>query len=227
MKKKNLQEIVATGITGNELSLYTCRFREFLREAEKYNISDDEIFLPCISLEEEGKYFNPTWYVSNKGRIISFAYKKPRILKPILKEFSNNKYYYISNSFSGKNVKIHRLVALYFLYDKNRDGEFSELECHHKNSNFESLGVFGINAADNLQLVTKKQHVQLNKIERGGIEAIEAKFKAARELNIPTYEVEDLTEFCHQLIKEQQTIIMAVPGNGGNLESVGYIDTVS
>lgn len=101
------------------------------------------------------------YQISSIGRVRSYKYKNPRILKP---RKNNNGYLYINLSIDGKykSFTIHRLVAIYFLGKSN-------LTVNHKNCN--KLN----NCVENLEWISQQKntdHAKLNNLlstgERNG-----------------------------------------------------------
>lgn len=78
---------------------------------------------------KEIPHMDSDYFVSNKGRVLSLCFNKPRILKPqICGNDRGTGYYYVS--LKGKNKRINRLVATAFL--ENPEGKPIS---HHKDNN--------------------------------------------------------------------------------------------
>lgn len=124
-----------------------------------------------IPANEEWKQIKdfPKYYISNLGNVKSKAREKEKILKPI----TTDRGYkivalYKRNADTAKNekknIRVHRLVAKYFLKD------FAEKkEVHHKNKNRAD------NRAENLQCLYRKEHLDLHKKEEAAATEAEQK----------------------------------------------------
>lgn len=99
----------------------------------------------------------PRYYISNNGRVKSVVRKKEKILKPtntkagylIVKLYNKNK------EPKAKTIRVHRLVAKYFV-----KGFSEDIEVHHKNGNRKD------NRASNLECLTRLQHQERHKEEK-------------------------------------------------------------
>lgn len=108
------------------------------QRANYYYSLQGEIFKPI-------KGTNNKYYISNLGRVLSFCRNKPRILKPWIN--IPNGYYQVK--IKGKNYFIHRLVAIYFIYNNNKEINNT---VHHKDGNKYN------NKASNLQWMSRKEN---------------------------------------------------------------------
>lgn len=96
----------------------------------------------------------PRYYISSNGRVKSFVRSKEIILKPT----NTNAGYQIIKLYNKniepkeKTIRLHRLVAQYFV-----KGFSAEIEVHHINGNRKD------NRAENLQCLTRQQHQQKHK----------------------------------------------------------------
>jgi len=96
---------------------------------------------------EEIQYYEITdyenYYVSRCGKILSTKYKKPRVLKPGTNRYGYHHVVFFSNG-KGKNMSVHRLVAMSFLQNYTED-----LQVDHKDNNKTN------NNLTNLRMVTQ------------------------------------------------------------------------
>lgn len=178
-KKRNLKkdENGKYIVTGEDLGDYFSRFNEYARSNES-DIHKDEIFLQCIKTDNDSRYYNPAWFVSNEARVLSFAKGVPKFLTPVVKP-DKPKYRFLRNTFSDKWVKLHRLVALYHHNDSDDIESFKNLEVHHVYANSKNMSVEEFNSKDNIQLLTRAKHNVLTNIEKVGKNVFDEKFTEA------------------------------------------------
>lgn len=111
--------------------------------------------IECESIAKEHRSFilpdrlEGIYFISNYGRVLSIFYQKPMIRTP---QIHKGKYYRIS--INNKTIPIHRIVADYFI------GDIHNLEVHHKNTNSFD------NNAQNLEILTQKEHAEKHKKEK-------------------------------------------------------------
>lgn len=101
-----------------------------------YPFENGEIFKEIPGTKKEGTYF-----VSNKGKVLSLYKDKYIILTPDL----STKYERVK--INGKNKLIHRLVAQAFI-----DNPKAKKEVHHKDLNTRN------NCVENLEWLTQSEH---------------------------------------------------------------------
>ena len=100
-----------------------------------------EILKEISGTIKEGSYF-----ISNKGKVVSFCGNKYKILKPDLSTG------YERVKINGKNILIHRLVADAFISIPK-----GKTEVHHKDENPRN------NTAENLEWLTQTEHREKHK----------------------------------------------------------------
>lgn len=104
---------------------------------------------------EQWKQIDDRYYISNCGRVKSYCGYEAIILK----KYYNVKGYEIVK-INNKNKFIHRLVAFYFCENKYKDIPKGKLDIHHTDFNIKN------NNYNNLQILTKDEHIQLHKIQK-------------------------------------------------------------
>ena len=111
-----------------------------------------------IELWRQIKEF-PRYYISSNGRVKSVVRSKEIILKPtnINAGYQIVKLYNKNTEPKEKTIRLHRLVAQYFV-----KGFSADIEVHHKNGNRKD------NRAANLECLTRLQHQERHKAEREG-----------------------------------------------------------
>lgn len=153
---------------------YIDMFKEQRADIEKELYSGEKI-KQCLDKESfGGKYYNPVWVVTDKGRIYSLAHKK--WLKPSLvnvgKKRKDGSYpekrYKVSNS-AGKVLYVHGLIANYFC-DKTAVRKYGEkmVEVHHKHAFDVKKSCEENNCADNLYYTEKGLHRKLLNLIQSG-----------------------------------------------------------
>ena len=111
----------------------------------------------CIDniISESGQYWrkykDTDYWISSFGNIKSYKRYKAIILKP----FQNRKNGYYQVKIGSKNIFVHKLVAEMFL-SKPLDYDQKNYQIHHKDGNNKN------NAANNLEYVTKEQHIKIH-----------------------------------------------------------------
>lgn len=152
-------------------------------ESYNYILQPNEEIVQCLSEEEDGRYYNPKWFVSSEGYLMSVASSTLKILKPSIKfggkksgceskitDYVKNygqkisagqtpQYYFYVNTYGGKRkeVRMHRLIAHYFAEDF-RDNKTEVWEAHHIKAMDWNKSPQENNCAKNLQAVKPKQH---------------------------------------------------------------------
>lgn len=213
-------------VTGNDLGDYFSRFEEYIR-SNSANIPDDEIFLQCRSTYHDLKYFNPSWFVSNYGYVLSFARKEPKILKPIIKP-DKLKYRFLRNTYSNKWVQLHKLVALYHNYSPKGQYNYDELEVHHVYKDSETMDVSEFNSSKSLQLLTRSQHSELTNVEIKGEKVFDKKFQAGKEIlskqaGIISLSLDDMKDMLKEYVAEHDDAYMVLVNEDGTVEKAKYI----
>ena len=104
----------------------------------------------------------PRYLISNKGRIKSIVRKgKPIILRQATTEKGYKTVRLYNKKYpKGINKRVHRLVAAAFLQDFSADKEI-----HHANGNRSQ------NEAENLQCLTRFQHIEQHRKEKEAAES--------------------------------------------------------
>lgn len=114
---------------------------------ESFNLPDNVIMK---SIDEEGRY-----WITSDGRVLSVVREQPRY-----KHFTDNGEGYLYTEIDGKKQYLHRLLALTFNADKEKEPIKYSLEVHHLDRNRAN------NDLSNLCLLTKERHRQIHDIWR-------------------------------------------------------------
>ena len=106
----------------------------------------------------------PQYYISNKGRVKSKVRRKETILKLATTDRGYKMVRLYNRALEQppkhKNLRVHRLVAEYFIENFS-----AEKEVHHINGNRAD------NRAENLQCLTRFQHMEQHRKEKEAAES--------------------------------------------------------
>ena len=114
---------------------------------ESFNLPSNIILK---SVDDEGRY-----WITSDGRILSVVREQPRY-----KHFTDNGEGYLYTEIDGKKQYLHRLLALTFNEDKEKEPIKHTLEVHHLDRNRVN------NDLSNLCLVSRKKHKAIHDIWR-------------------------------------------------------------
>ena len=108
------------------------------------------VVLRSLDFDEEGRY----WITSDE-RLLSVCRDQPRY-----KHFTDNGQGYYYTEIGNKKYYLHRLLALSFNQDQEKEPIKETLEVHHLDRNRDN------NSLNNLTLVSKKKHQAIHSIWR-------------------------------------------------------------
>ena len=157
-------------------------------------------FYPLTTDDLDGEIWKPIsdydgYEVSNFGRVKSFKYNSPRILKPELRGV------YLSVNLYNKHFQVHRLVALAFIPNPDNKPQINHIDGHKLN-----------NYAGNLEWTTASENIQHAfatglKIAMQGEDNVRAKFTSEQVIYIRS-NPDNLTikEFAEKLGVDLKTI---------------------
>ena len=189
-------------MTKYEKEVYYCWKFEMLSQNWNYIMQPREEITQCLSEAENGRYYEPAWFVSNYGYLFSVHGKSIRVVKPnvkfggkkgycldrvteYIKAYCNKipdgrapQYYFYRNSLNGKDVMMHRLINHYFPDPFAMDGT-GPYDVHHKDSMNWKLPPQRNNYAKNLQRVPKKLHVEMTNLSMMSPEQFDKKMEEA------------------------------------------------
>lgn len=208
---------------------YLLRFNEFMENG--YDKKENEKIVQCLSTENDGLYYNPAWFVSNEGYVLSVARKEPKILKPSIKfggkksncenkitEFVKGygqripvgmtpQYYFYKNSYGKKPSKVvpmHKLIAHYFADDFREENE-AYGDVHHKQAMDWNKTPQENNKAENLQVVPPILHHEVTGCSKLSDEMLEKQIGEVRALKHKEVIVtkEEMEMFLEQIFNMQ------------------------
>lgn len=79
------------------------------------------------------------YYVTDEGKVISYKYKSPRIMKTYLDSKGRYEYIKLCENNRTKAFAIHRLVAKAFVDNPNNYNEIDHIDDNPKNNNKDNL----------------------------------------------------------------------------------------
>lgn len=98
-------------ITGAEASPYTAKFNKIFPKLELVDL--DEAFVQCLYMSDNGQYGNPTWFVSNRGRLLALDKEEPYFIKPTVLE-GKPKIGYVWNPYTDSWIIFSELLRIQF-----------------------------------------------------------------------------------------------------------------
>lgn len=202
------------------------RFQKIVNEG-KLKFGKNEEIKQCLSRNRDGLYYNPYWFVSSAGYVVSVARKNPKILKPAIKfggkkskctdkitDYVRNygqkipdgqtpQYYFYKNTYGrgkAQNVPMHHLIVEYFV--PGLFGDNVEVwEGHHKVAMDWNKPPQENNNADNLQRLSEELHMEVTKASMLTEEKMQRKIRAVSEK--PHQKMVVSEDFLTWLIKSQ------------------------
>lgn len=196
--------------------LYT---KYFLQAMQHHKLKKGEIIKQCTDDSLGVRYFNPRWCASNTGQVYSI---RKDGLKPLIPYRCGDRLHelQIINTYHGSRLKVYttRLTAVYFadrslmetdeehpitkdMTPETAGNIFSRYwECHHITPRDESNPLASDNSADNLQILSKKQHAHLTLLQRMQSELF-------KPLNLPQARNVSLEVDLSQVHVEMQRIV--------------------